>query len=114
MDRASPPWRLDPNHDRRDKLIFAFSWGSGTHRSQVAIFDALAAEPVQFFAPQAYFGDLGDLAVKAVEGQTVDVYAGKERVGSLQVEGKQQELKVSIRFDDGLAEAVKSGFKVSQ
>ncbi len=101
----------DPNGDGRDKLVYGFSWGSGRHRSQVAIFDLLAKEPQEVSAPQAYNGNLGDLEVKNGEKQAVEVYAGKHRVGQLVVEGKAGALKVALHLDDDLPADVKKGFK---
>src|SRR5262249_17091443 len=54
----------DPAGDGREKLVFAYGWGSGDHRSQVGVLDVLAEKPQEVAAPQAYFGDLGDLTVK--------------------------------------------------
>lgn len=101
----------DPDVNGRDKLIFTYSWGSGIHRSHVAVFDCLAKEPVQVVAPLAYFGDLGDVAVKSGEGQQVDVFVGKQKVGRLVLAGKVGQLKVTIQFDDDLPQDVKKGFK---
>jgi hypothetical protein len=101
----------DPNGDGRDKLIFAYSWGSGIHRSHVGVFDLLAKEPEQVVAAQAYYGGLGDLMVQNGEKQTVEVFAGKEKVGRLILEGKEGALKVAIRLSDDLSADAKKGFK---
>jgi hypothetical protein len=101
----------DPNGDGRDKLIFAYSFGSGEHRSQVAVFDVLAKKPEEVVAPQAYFGRGGDLAVKNGDGQKIEIYAGDQKVGRLILEGKEGELKIAIRLNDDLPAEVKKGFK---
>jgi hypothetical protein len=101
----------DPNGDGRDKLIFAYSFGSGDHRSHVAVFDVLAKNPEEVIAPQAYFGRGGDLAVKNGEGQKIEIYAGDQKVGRLILEGKEGELKIAIRLNDDVPAEVKKGFK---
>jgi len=101
----------DPSGDGRDKLIFAFSSGSGIHRSQVAVFDLLAKKPKQYIAPQAYFGNLGDLMVKNSEAGTVEVLAGDRKVGRLLFEGKEGELKIAIQLIDDLPADVRKSFK---
>jgi hypothetical protein len=101
----------DPNGDGRDKLIFAYSFGSGVHRSQVGVFDVLAKKPEQLVAPQAYFGDLGDLVVRNGERQKVEVLTGDRKVGRLILEGKEGELKIAIRLNDDLPAEVRKGFK---
>jgi hypothetical protein len=100
----------DPSGDGRPKLVYAYSWGSGEHRSQVAVFDCLAKEPKQVVAPQAYFGDLGDLTVTKGKGKAVEIYAGKRKVGSLDVSGKEGELKAAMNLDKDLPAKVKEGF----
>jgi hypothetical protein len=95
----------------QDKLVYAYSWGSGVHRSHVGVFDVLAKEPVQATALQAYFGDLGDLEVKQGEKQTVEVYVGKQVVGKLVMERKDKVLTVGIVFNDDLAAEFQRGFK---
>jgi hypothetical protein len=104
----------DPNGDGRDKLIYAYSWGSGRHRSHVAVFDCLAKVPKQLVAPQAYFGDLGDLAVKNGKRDSVEIYAGKRKVGRLDLRGKEGALKAAILFDDDLPAEVKNGLKAME
>jgi hypothetical protein len=101
----------DPGGDGRDKLIFAYAWGSGEHRSQVAVLDVLAKEPQQVSAPQAYFGDLGDLEVKNGEGGEVEIYAGLQELGRLTVAGKEGALKAAIRLKKDLPEQVTKGFR---
>jgi hypothetical protein len=101
----------DPNGDGRDKLIFAISFGSGEHRSQVGVFDVLAKKPEQVVAPQTYFGDLGDLVLKNGERQKVEILAGDRTVGRLILEGKEGELKIAIRLNDDLPAEVRKGFK---
>jgi hypothetical protein len=100
----------DPSGDGQDKLIYAYSWGSGEHRSKVAVFDCLAKEPKQVVAPQAYFGDLGDLAVTKGKGNAVEIYAGKRKVGLLDLQGKEGELKAIIRLDNDLPPKIKEDF----
>ena len=69
----------DPGGDGRDKLIFAYAWGSGEHRSQVGVLDVLAKMPSQAAAPLAYFGDLGDLTVKNGERGAVEIQAAAKK-----------------------------------
>ncbi len=101
----------DPSGDGRDKLIYAYSWGSGIHRSHVAVFDCLANEPKQIVAPQAYFGNLGDLAVKNGKRDAVEIYAGKRKVGRLDLGGKEGALKAAILLSNDLPAEVKEGFR---
>jgi hypothetical protein len=99
----------DPSGDGRPKLIYAYSWGSGSHFSQVAVFDCLAKEPNEVVA-QAYLGDLGDLAVTKGQGNAVEIYAGKQKVGLLDLQGKEGKLKAAIRLDKDLPAKVKERF----
>jgi hypothetical protein len=101
----------DPNGDGRDKLVFAYSWGSGIHRSHVGVFDILAKEPAEVVAPQAYYGRGSDLEVKNSDKQTIEVYVGDQKVGRLILEGKEGELKIAVRLDDDLPAEIKKGFK---
>jgi hypothetical protein len=101
----------DPGGDGRDKLIFAYAWGSGEHRSQVAVLDVLAKAPQQVSAAQAYFGDLGDLEVKNGAEGAVEISAGGQELGRLTVTGKEGALRVAIRLKDDLPADVKKGFR---
>ena len=101
----------DPAGDGLDKLVFAYGWGSGEHRSQVGALDVLAEKPQQITAPQVYFGDLGDLTVKNGQAGAVEIYAGPQPIGRLNVEGKEGELNVSVRFYDDLPDHIRKAFK---
>src|SRR6185436_641974 len=72
----------DLNQDKTPELVYAYSWGSGVHRSHVAVFDCLAAEPREYVLPQGYF-HTDDLAVKRVNDQKVEVWLGPTKVGQL-------------------------------
>jgi hypothetical protein len=99
----------DPNGDGRDKLIFAYSWGSGEHRSQIALLDCLAKESVQIAAPQTYFGK-DDLVLKNSEGNKVEIYLGKQKAGRLIVEAKEGRLTADVQVNDDVDLEVRKKF----
>jgi hypothetical protein len=97
--------------DKRPKLVYSYSWGSGIYRSQIAVFDILAKKPRQSVALQAYFNGPDDLILKRVDDQTVQVRTRAGTVGKVVVEGKQGHLKVKIAFKDNLPAKVKKRFR---
>jgi hypothetical protein len=98
------------NKDKRPELVYAYSFGSGVHRSHVAVFDCLAQVPREFTAPQAYFGG-HDLAVKRIDDQNVRVLAGEAKIGRLVMARKEGDLMASIEFDKDLNDTIKRGIR---
>jgi hypothetical protein len=101
----------DLNGDKRLKLIYSFSWGSGEYRSQIGVFDCLAKEPKQVVAPYSYFNGPDDLILKRVDDQTVKVHAKSGEVGKVTLEGKEGELKMNVEFKEDLPKKVKQLFR---
>jgi RNA polymerase sigma factor (sigma-70 family) len=87
----------DLNKDGRLELVYSYSWGSGMHRSHVAVFDCQAKAPKEYIAPQTYLHHQEDLKVKRDDDQTVRVFSGKTEVGRMVFEGKEGEW--SVRLD---------------
>jgi hypothetical protein len=87
-------------HDGKPKLVFAYAWGSGLHRSQVGVYDPHGKEPLRLVADQAYFNDPAhDLVVRAVDAQTVRVLAGEVPFGVLVLEEQEGRLRARINLD---------------
>jgi hypothetical protein len=101
----------DLNRDKRPELVYAYSWGSGIHRSHVAVLDILAPEPKEHVAPQTYFNALQDLAVERVDDQTVRVLAGKTKVGRLVLARKEGTLAAWIELNKDLDDGIKKDFR---
>jgi hypothetical protein len=99
------------NGDKRPKLVYSYSWGSGLYRSQIAVFDCLAKKPQQSVAGQAYFNGPDDLVLKRVDDQTVKVRTRAGEVGKVVVEGKEGTIKVKIAFKAKLPPRVKKRFR---
>jgi hypothetical protein len=100
----------DLNGDGRPELVYSFSWGSGVHRSQVGVFDALAKTPKEYVAPVACFGR-DDLTLKAADDRTVTVSSGKTEVGRVTLAGEEGKRRVEIRLDDKLPADVRRLFR---
>src|SRR5262249_32972826 len=95
---------------KRPELAFSYSWGSGIHRSHVAVFDVLAKEPKEYVAPQSYF-EMQDMKLKHVDDKTVEVRVGDTKVGHLRFESKDGESRVFIDFDKDLDAKIKKHFQ---
>ena len=91
----------DLDGDKRPDLVFSFAWGSGEHRSQVAMFDCLAKVPKQIVGKVSNF-TFEDFTVERIDDVTVRVSAGKQVVGTLTLEKKDGEATLEIRLDDNL------------
>jgi hypothetical protein len=101
------------NQDKRPELVYAYSWGSGVHRSHVAVFDCLAKEPKEYVAPLANFHMERDFAVKRVDDQTVEVYVGAAKVGQLLFGSKDGKDGVRIELSKDLDDSIKRHIRVS-
>jgi hypothetical protein len=96
--------------DKKPLLIYSYAWGSGDHRSHVAVFDCLAKEPKEYVASLANHS-FDDFRVKYLEETKVEVLAGKHTVGRLVVERKDDKIAVSIKLDEKLPEDVRKNLK---
>ena len=100
------------NGDGRSKLVYSFSWGSGTHRSQVGVYDLKAKEPRQLIAGESYFSGVDDdLMVERQKDGTVAVKAAKRQVGVVGLEGKDDKTRAIIVIDVGLPDEIKKRFR---
>jgi hypothetical protein len=99
----------DLNQDGK-LLFFSFAWGSGDHRSQIAAVDCQAKEPKPILAPLVNFS-FKDYTLKAMDGQTVEVWAGREKIGQLALEKKEKDRVVQIRLDEKIPEEIKQKLK---
>src|SRR5262249_5419376 len=91
----------DLNQSGRPALVYTYSWGSGIHRSHVALCDISGKEPKQYVAPQAYFSaGIEDLSLQVVNDQTVEVSVGDQKVGRLALESKDGTLVLRLVLEE--------------
>src|SRR5262249_41362835 len=89
-------------------LAYSFNWGSGTHRSQVAVLDCLAKEPREVVAPQSLFMDFDhDWTVTSVDKHGVRVEGGKVVFGELELRERDGLTTLRVRLRPDLAEALR-------
>jgi hypothetical protein len=91
----------DLDRDKEFELVYSFAYGSGVHRSCVAVFKPLAKKPVERVCPLTNFS-FDDFAVKSIDDQTVHIFAARTRVGAVVLEKEDDKLSATIRLDDKL------------
>jgi hypothetical protein len=90
-------------------LVYVFSWGSGIHRAQIAVFDFAAKEPKEFVAPQVYFSEITeDPSLTFKDDQTVEVQVGNQKLGHLALEKKEGFRKLRLVLEEKLPDEVRS------
>jgi hypothetical protein len=102
----------DLDGDKRPDLVFSFAWGSGVHRSQVAMFDCLTKEPKQIVCRVSNF-TFDDFTVERIDDATVRVSAGKQAVGTLALEKNDDEATLEIRLEDNLPKELRDQLRSS-
>ena len=92
-------------------LAYAFGWGSGIHRSQIAVFDCQSKEPREYLAPQSYFSATNeDLTVGSADGRSVEVRLEGNKVGRLIVEGKEGARAIRVELEKTLPGEIRKRF----
>ena len=92
--------------DKKPLLVYAFAWGSGEHRSEIAVLDVLAKTPKEVAATPVNYS-FNDFRVNGVDDVSVEVFAGKIKVGRLVLEKKEGQANLSIRLEEKLPEAIR-------
>jgi serine/threonine protein kinase len=102
----------DLRRDGRPLLVYTFSFGSGVHRSQVAVYDCLAREPIESIAaPSLVLDPAHDWTVKQVDAHTVQVEGGKVLFGNLELRDRDGKATLILRLPDDLPPAVRNRIK---
>lgn len=97
----------DLDQDGNPELVYTYSWGSGIHRCQVAIYSANLPAPYSLDARIAYGGN--DWMVEKQDDQTVFMKIepdqqgeGSLRIGQLVLERQGDQVALDIRLYDDL------------
>jgi hypothetical protein len=98
---------VDLKGDGRPLLVYAFAWGSGEHRSQIAAVNCAAKEPKELVAPLTNYS-FKDYALKATEAKTIEVYAGETKIGRVALEMKDERPVLQIHLDEKVPDEIKT------
>jgi hypothetical protein len=105
----------DLDGDGKPELIYTYSWGSGRHRSHVAVYrekDGKVQEATAPFACQAdMFAAARDNGTVEIEigdiGRTVNVWTKKAVLGKLSISEKDGQLLADVAIRDDLPDDLK-------
>jgi hypothetical protein len=94
----------DLDRDVDPELTYTYSWGSGIHRSQVAVYSAAWPESASKAADVAY---LGDLTLEKVSDQEILVRVDPTvALGRVTLEREDDRIRVVLRLADDLPQRI--------
>lgn len=100
---------VDLDKDNKPEMLFAYSWGSGLHRSRFALLRASGKTFETIEAPVAYFS--GDWTLRRKNDQTVDLVSRHHLIGRVQLTKMKQGVKLDLILDAKLPAAIRKNIQ---
>ena len=96
------------NFDDNDQMdiIFVYSWGSGTLRSEIGYFDLTLLEETQFEYSVAHDGGYGEIALEKLSDDRFDVYSTKA-IGENDALSYEKDQKIAEIVNEGTKPVIK-------